>query len=199
MQTTKDFFEDLADRWDNVNRYDRAPDCYVKMLEALRLQPGDSVVDLGCGTGTLIPFLLEAVGKEGFIYAVDVSEKMIGKLVEKYPTKNIKVLAIDVEKLSSIKNKVDAVVCFSAFPHFENKDIAVSQISSILKSGGRLTVAHFSSRNEINSFHSKMPEPICRHVLPDEKTMRELCEKHLLRMVNYIDKPGQYELTAEKT
>lgn len=38
---------------------------------------------------------------------------------------------------------------------------------------GRFLIAHFSSRDEINSFHAGLPEPICHHVLPNEGTIKE--------------------------
>lgn len=46
-------------------------------VEALRLKKGDSVVDLGCGTGLNLPFLRRAVGPEGKILGVDLSESML--------------------------------------------------------------------------------------------------------------------------
>ncbi|MDT0618371.1 MAG: methyltransferase domain-containing protein [Salinisphaeraceae bacterium] len=46
-------------------------------VEALRLQPGDTVVDLGCGTGLNLPYLHAAVGDSGRIIGVDLTPEML--------------------------------------------------------------------------------------------------------------------------
>lgn len=46
-------------------------------IQALQLQPGDRVLDVGCGTGLNIPFLADAVGPTGVIVGVDRSPQML--------------------------------------------------------------------------------------------------------------------------
>src|SRR5215472_3888189 len=48
----------------------------------LDLQPGDRVVELGCGTGRNLPFLREAVGPRGKVYGVDLSAGMLAKAAQ---------------------------------------------------------------------------------------------------------------------
>ena len=50
-----------------------------KAVRRLQLKPGDSVLEIGCGTGRNLPFLREAVGPEGHIFGVDLSEGMLSK------------------------------------------------------------------------------------------------------------------------
>ena len=52
-------------------------------VRSLRLQAGDTVVDLGCGTGINIPLLLEAVGPSGRVIGVDLSEEMLSNACER--------------------------------------------------------------------------------------------------------------------
>lgn len=48
-------------------------------VAALRLRPGDMVIDLGCGTGRNFPMLRAAVGPEGRVIGVDLTEAMLGE------------------------------------------------------------------------------------------------------------------------
>jgi ubiquinone/menaquinone biosynthesis C-methylase UbiE/ketosteroid isomerase-like protein len=48
-----------------------------KVIEALALRPGDTVVEIGCGTGLNFALLQEAVGSSGRIIGVDISEAML--------------------------------------------------------------------------------------------------------------------------
>lgn len=48
-----------------------------KVVEALDLRPGDTVVEIGCGTGLNFALLEQAVGSEGRIIGVDITEGML--------------------------------------------------------------------------------------------------------------------------
>lgn len=50
------------------------------VLELLAAQPGEAVVDLGCGTGQLTERIKQAVGETGTVCGVDSSEDMVGVL-----------------------------------------------------------------------------------------------------------------------
>lgn len=53
---------------------------YRKMaVKALDLTRGDTVVEIGCGTGLNFPLLVEAVGPEGKVIGVDMTEEMLGQ------------------------------------------------------------------------------------------------------------------------
>lgn len=50
-----------------------------RALQALRLHPGDTVVEIGCGTGRNFPLLQAAVGPEGRIIGVDLTDAMLAR------------------------------------------------------------------------------------------------------------------------
>lgn len=198
MNKTREFFDNYADRWDEVNRYDRSGSDFNGLIDKLGLTEGSKVVDLGCGTGVLVPYLLDRVGGSGLIYAVDVSEKMLKQLSGKFANRNIKTLPLKAEQLSSIEDMVDAVICFSTFPHIDDKPKALQEIAKVLNPKAKLLIAHFSSRKEINDFHAGLSEPICRHVLPDGDKMKDMLEKAGFEIVSMTDESSRYELLAEK-
>lgn len=199
MDHTKHFFDNHASSWDSINRYEKSESDFYTLLSYLDLKDGYKVADIGCGTGVLIPYIQEKIGTAGTIFAVDISEKMIEELKKKFSQKNIRTFAMPAEELSKIEDTVDAVICFSMFPHVTNKQRLVEETSKALKVGGKFLIAHFSSRDEINDFHSKLPEPICHHVLPDLNEMKKMLASAKMELVDYFDGPSEYRLLARKT
>ena len=54
-----------------------------RVVEALELRSGETVVDLGCGTGANLPYLVEAVGPTGRVIGVDLSPGMLAQAHER--------------------------------------------------------------------------------------------------------------------
>src|SRR5215831_15970797 len=54
-----------------------------KMLRLAHLEPGESVLDVGCGTGTLAIAAKRQVGTTGTVYGVDASPEMIARAEKK--------------------------------------------------------------------------------------------------------------------
>ncbi len=198
MKTTREYFNSYADRWDEINRYDEPPEEFRKLVALAGVGRGRCVVDLGCGTGVLIPFLLEAVGGNGLIYAVDIAEKMLAKLKSRYDFNNVIPITAPASDLGGVEGEVDAVICFSSFPHFDDKAATTKEVARILRSGGRFLIAHFSTREEINEFHSRQEYPVCNHFLPDLREMKALLEDRDLSIIHYRNKDGRYELLSSK-
>jgi len=68
-------YRELAPRYDaSTHRIDRIRE---RAIEALRLRPGETVVDAGCGTGWCLPRLLERVGAQGHVLGFDPSPHML--------------------------------------------------------------------------------------------------------------------------
>jgi demethylmenaquinone methyltransferase/2-methoxy-6-polyprenyl-1,4-benzoquinol methylase len=198
MNTTKKFFNDYAPRWDKVNHYDQPPQAFRELVSMAGVPAGGRVVDLGCGTGVLVGYLHEAVGDHGHIYAVDVAEEMLVALTRKHHLPNLTVLATPAWQLEAISAPIDAVICFSAFPHFSDQPGVLRAVARLLKPKGRFLVAHFSSRAEINAFHAKLPPPICTHYLPNRRELADMAQDSGLRIAFYRNEKGRYTVLLEK-
>jgi len=70
-----DFFENLAMTWDETTTV--VADKIERIVGEADLRPGDAVLDVGSGTGVLLPFLSRAVGPTGRIYELDISPAML--------------------------------------------------------------------------------------------------------------------------
>lgn len=157
-----------------------------------------SALDVGCGTGVLIPSLLKIVGNTGKIFAIDPADKMLVALQNKYPDPRIKTLCETLEDCSITSSSLDAIICFSCFPHIDDKQKAISNSARMLKGGGRLVIAHVSSRDEINAFHSGGSKPVRNDFLPNKTEMTNMLMNAGFIIEHFIDEPGRYEIVAKQ-
>jgi ubiquinone/menaquinone biosynthesis C-methylase UbiE len=130
----QEYFNHLADFWDKRFQTEALATFLEQLVPTLGLLPGQKILDVGTGTGILIPFLLKAVGPTGQISAIDYSEKMIKICKSKYANlPNVTFKVQQVETLDFPSQTFDAVTCFGLFPHIENKEEALRQMNRVLK------------------------------------------------------------------
>lgn len=93
-----------------------------RAVDRLQLHTGDSVLEIGCGTGRNLGLLCDAVGPEGHVYGVDLSEGMLEKarnLCAKHGWENVTLTHSDAVNYS-VGEKLDAVLfslSYATMPH----------------------------------------------------------------------------------
>jgi ubiquinone/menaquinone biosynthesis C-methylase UbiE len=154
---------------------------------------------VGTGTGVLIPYLIRAVGPSGSVTAIDYSEKMVQTCNRKHlHIKNVSIKVGNIEEDAFQPETFDAVVCFGVFPHLENKEKALQNISSLLKQGGKLVIAHALSSEELKAHHKKVSTHVAHDVLPEKAEMTQLLEQTGFAEISIKDEPGVYLCIANK-
>ncbi len=147
LLTVKNFFDNCAENWDqNLNCDDEKMN---EILDASRIVSGDSVLDIACGTGVMFDYYMSRGASD--ITGIDLSPKMIEKARENHAYK-VELITADASEYH-FSRKYDRCFIFNAFPHFENSEKLVRNLSSFIIPGGTLTVAHDRSREEINALH----------------------------------------------
>jgi len=168
----KEFFNQRAAIWDEqVSENDAAKlECMARRLD---IKTGSRVLEVGTGTGVFLPFLLSSVGDSGQITAMDFAEEMLKIAVSKRVDGNVCYLYADVADIPRDDGSFDCVVCYSSFPHFQDKARALAEIFRVTGSGGRLFICHTSSRHHINEIHRQIPV-VRNDILPDSDEMYRL-------------------------
>lgn len=194
----KAYFNQAAESWDQKYYTPELEAFLNALVPQFGLQPGQTVLDAGTGTGVLIPFLLSSIGPAGSITAVDYAENMITMFTSKFShLSNVKVELQDVEALDLPTETFDVVICFGLFPHLERKTQALRHLHRVLKRRGRLVIAHALSSAEIRDHH-KNASPVAQDVLPGETVMKRLLKQAGFSEVQITDAPGLYLCLATK-
>ena len=115
-----------------------------RIADLARLQPGEIVLDVGCGTGTLAMVARQRVGEIGRVAGIDPSPQMIARASRKAVRRG---LAIDfqvgvIEHLSFPDQSFDVVLSTFMMHHLPDdlKRRGLAEIARVLKPGGRLLV-----------------------------------------------------------
>jgi SAM-dependent methyltransferase len=114
------------------------------LLDCLRLSGGESVLEIGCGTGAVTLPLAQAVGEQGRVVAVDISEPMLGSArqrVEESGLHNVTLLAGDAQVFGFEQAAFDVATSRMGVMFFADPVAAFRNIGSALKPGGRLVFA----------------------------------------------------------
>lgn len=200
----KQFFNQHAAGWldrhylnPDTGRYDLHEAGFERLLPLLRISPGATVLDVGCGTGVLVPYLLAAMGRDGILYEMDYAEAMIAENRRRHTDSRIRFLVEDIADLSLPESSCDVVVCFACFPHFHDKAKALRLMQRVLRSGGHLSVAHFMSSDELRQHHRRH-SAVARDGLPGRKAMQSLVTGAGLEVTQLVDESGFYFMGARK-
>ena len=171
------FFDERAAAWmdtwyfnPETGRYDRHAEKFDRLFRLAPVATGEKVLDAGCGSGVLVPHLLERIGPDGRVYEVDYAAGMIAENRRLHPDPRIIFHVADVLAMPLQDAACDVVICFSCFPHFADKPAATRELARVLRPGGRILVAHFDSSADINRHHRKA-EAVMHDHLPDAAEM----------------------------
>lgn len=120
-----------------------------EMVRALGLEPGQSVADLGAGTGYFSRYLARAVGHSGRVYAVDTEPKMVKHLARrarKEGTPQVRALLARPDDPALPADGVDLVLIVDTFHHIDDRVRYLEKLARRLKPGGRVAVVDFEKR-----------------------------------------------------
>jgi arsenite methyltransferase len=112
-------------------------------LEALALQPGERVLDIGSGPGLLTLDMGAAVGADGRVCGVDPSESMVAMASAREPADGsapLEFIAGDAYALPFPDESFDAAVSTQVYEYVQDMPAALAEARRVLRPGGRLLV-----------------------------------------------------------
>jgi ubiquinone/menaquinone biosynthesis C-methylase UbiE len=166
----------------------------TKLMEALNIQPGDVIADVGAGSGYFTFRLSERVGPKGKIYANDIQQEMLDIIAKRMKEKDIKNIELVLGTESDPKlpaNAVDVILLVDVYHEFEYPYEMTAAMVRALKLGGRLVFVEYRLEDP------EVPIKLV-HKMTEKQVLKEM-EPHPLRWVKTSELlPRQHIIIFEK-
>jgi predicted methyltransferase len=136
--------EDWAERWEVESR-----EIYARrheIVEAIGLVEGESIADVGAGTGLFVAPFSAAVAGTGTVYALDISPAFVEHVRRRARDEglaNVEVVLSEQASTTLPGDSVDVVFLCDTYHHFEHHVEMLASIRDALRPGGRLVVVDF--------------------------------------------------------
>lgn len=164
----------------------------AEIVAAAGLSAGEVVLDVGTGTGVLIP-LIESY-RPSTIFACDPAEKMLERVTQKHPA--VQTYRADIALLSLPSDSVDVIFMNAVYGNIADKPRACRNAARMLRAAGRLVVSHPEGR----AFVDQLRDAIDLFVewLPTRKELEMILVPLGLDVTTYRDEPKLYLMVSKK-
>jgi len=115
----------------------------AEVIAALRLRAGDTIADVGAGTGYFSLPLAQAAGPEGKVYAVDAQEEMLAHLrqkLEEVSVCNVELIHAEAESTALPDACCSLVFLANVWHEFADRSAVLDESRRILKHRGRIAI-----------------------------------------------------------
>lgn len=154
-------FDRIAGRYDLLNSLMTAGLHHAwreRAADRAEVSPGDSVLDVCCGTGDLSFALTQRVSPGGHVVGCDFSEQMLDRAREKAADRRAQVRFewADALNLPYDEGRFDAITVGFGVRNFADRDQGLREMARVLKPGGRLVILEFTEprRPPFSTFYS---------------------------------------------
>lgn len=161
-----------------------------KLLEALRLKPGQQVCDFGCGNGYYTLPLARAVGPRGKVLAVDIQQEMLDLLENRALPRgleNIEPVLATLEDPKLPRRQLDLVLLVDVYHELSHPEVILQAIHASLNKTGRVALVEFREEDP------RVPiRP--RHKMSQPQMMKEIGANHFKLVGQFEGLPWQHVL-----
>ncbi len=162
-----------------------------KIITVLDPRSSERILDVGAGTGVLIPLIHERVGVAPRVVALDFAFNMLRRS-QATQMGSCQYILADVHSLPFVGHLFDKAICFQSFPHLADQAAALEEIWRCLRRGGRAVVAHACSRRAVNRLHRQIGGVVADHLLPGKHKMHSLFRNSGFGDISIIDERRLY-------
>jgi len=124
-----------------------------EVIRALGLEPGDRVAEIGAGDGYWLPWLSEAVGEGGRVYAVEVDAELARALADRVTDDSLANVVVVLGEYAAPKlpdGGIDVAMTCLTYHHIEDREAYFERLRVDLAPGGR--VVHLDDHPDVPFF-----------------------------------------------
>lgn len=115
------------------------------LLGACGIAAGETVVDVGCGTGTFTVEMAHLIGPRGVVHAVDIQRSMLERTANRLARSGLDTQVhyhlCDAKKLPISSETVNMVVMVATLGEMNSPRAAIAEMQRVIKPGGRLVIS----------------------------------------------------------
>lgn len=160
------------------------------IVAALGLEPGQTVADIGAGTGLFLAPFSSAVGPRGKVYAVEIAPKFVQHIAERAREEglaNVESVLCSERSVELPARSVDLAFVCDTYHHFEYPRSTLASLMRALRPGAELVVIDFERIPGVSR------EWVLGHVRADKQTFRAEIEGAGFAFVEELELSGLQE------
>lgn len=134
------------------------------LVDRLTLRPGDTVLDLACGTGLNFPAIQKTIGPSGRLVGVDLTPAMLAearKKVALHGRANVALVEADAMTFEPEAEQVDAALCTLAIGLMPDPGMVVWTMVGAVRPGGRVLI---SDGRVVKHWYGSLLNPLLRRI-----------------------------------
>jgi ubiquinone/menaquinone biosynthesis C-methylase UbiE len=185
----RELFDDIVDLFEPPLP-EGVPRRLERIVAAAAITAGDVVLDVGSGTGILVPLIQNY--RPDRIYACDLSRKMLEKLRSNYP--GVKTVLSDVRDVALPEASVDAVFINACYPNIADKNGAFANLARLMKPGGRLVISHPLGKSFVDTLRKSARYPL--DDFPAKTEAERLFTPYGFEIKSFVDEAQLYILVV---
>jgi len=141
----------------------------AEVVALMQLQTGQTVADIGAGTGYFLPHLARAVGPKGRVFALDVEPNMVEYMrrrIREIGVSQVEAAVVPPDDPKLAPASVDRILIVNTWHHIGQRSAYAGKLARALKRGGSVWIVDFTRESDIG--------PPADHRLSAEDVVSEL-------------------------
>jgi 2-polyprenyl-3-methyl-5-hydroxy-6-metoxy-1,4-benzoquinol methylase len=190
----RQYFNELAPRWDSLPGPPDAPVRIEEFLDRVAPRPGETILDAGAGTG----ILAAGLDRRGCTFVeFDLAELMLAEARRKRGGAPGAYVCGDLLNMPFAAGSFDAVLCFNTLPHARPVGEALQALWTCVARGGRLAIGHMMDSQSLNDLHGTIGGAVSEDHLPPPAEVGAMLEELGARVIAAEESARHYLVIAE--